>query len=243
MEKIVELNYKWIKENNIIIHDYGNSILLLENFLTKDMSKDFINYIGSFEESDWREMYWENIMSKYNYIKEKNKTELKKKEDILHAIATKEITDIDNFFREYERDSDRSLNVEKYPDLELLYSRWKNLFKSTKPENESKINIDRASFITRTTTGNKLTEHIDNSSDGLLVYATVLYVNDNFKGGQLYFPDFDTIIEPKAGSLCVFDGSKNLIHGVKTVTEGTRYSIPAFVWDNTKDDTWRRTHK
>jgi hypothetical protein len=43
--------------------------------------------------------------------------------------------------------------------------------------------------------------------------------------------------------LCVFDGSKNLKHGVKTVTKGTRYSIPLFVWDNTKDDTWRKVYK
>jgi hypothetical protein len=62
-------------------------------------------------------------MNKYNHFKEKNKTELKNNEDIIHAIATKEITDIDSFFRLYYRDYNRSLNVEKYRDLKILYSR------------------------------------------------------------------------------------------------------------------------
>ena len=243
MEKIVELNYSWIKENNIIINDYGNSILLLENFLTEEMTRNFINYIESFEESSWRELYLETIMNKYNHFKEKNKTELKNNEDIIHAIATKEITDIDSFFRLYHRDYNRSLNVAKYRDLKILYSRWENLFKPIKLENKFRIDVERPSFLTRTTVGNELTAHIDNSSSGLLLYATVLYINDNFKGGELFFPDHDIIIEPKAGSLCVFDGSKNLKHGVKTVTKGTRYSIPLFVWDNTKDDTWRKVYK
>jgi hypothetical protein len=62
-------------------------------------------------------------MNKYNYVKEENKAELKNNKDIIHAIATKEITDIDSFFRLYHRDYNRSLKVEKYTDLEILYSR------------------------------------------------------------------------------------------------------------------------
>jgi predicted 2-oxoglutarate/Fe(II)-dependent dioxygenase YbiX len=57
----------------------------------------------------------------------------------------------------------------------------------------------------------------------------VFYINDNYEGGELYFPDIDVVIKPEMGSLCVFDGSKLLKHGVKTVTKGTRYNSTIFV--------------
>jgi predicted 2-oxoglutarate/Fe(II)-dependent dioxygenase YbiX len=50
-------------------------------------------------------------------------------------------------------------------------------------------------------------------------------------------------MKPKKGSLCVFDAFNNWTHGVKTVTKGTRYSIPIFIWDKTKDDTYRKINK
>jgi hypothetical protein len=39
-----------MKENNIIVHDYGHGILLLENFMPQNMLEDLTNHLESFTE-------------------------------------------------------------------------------------------------------------------------------------------------------------------------------------------------
>lgn len=60
--------------------------------------------------------------------------------------------------------------------------------------------------------------------------ATLLYLNDDYKGGQLYFPKQGFSISPAAGSLLAFDGGTDHKHAVKEITEGNRYVFVAF-WD------------
>ena len=59
-------------------------------------------------------------------------------------------------------------------------------------------------------------------------YGSILYVNDNYEGGELYFPGYDICFKPKAGTLVFFPSSTYYIHGVKPVTGGIRYTSPHF---------------
>jgi hypothetical protein len=52
--------------------------------------------------------------------------------------------------------------------------------------------------------------------------TSILYLNDNFVGGETYIED--KIITPKKGTIIIFNG-KNLHHGVNKIKEGTRYTI------------------
>jgi hypothetical protein len=61
-------------------------------------------------------------------------------------------------------------------------------------------------------------------------YAAILYLNDDYEGGQIYFPQHNVDISPKAGSLLVFEGSHEYLHGVREITSGDRFTILAF-WD------------
>lgn len=62
-------------------------------------------------------------------------------------------------------------------------------------------------------------------------YVCLLYLNDNYKGGQLNFRDYDIEISPPEGLLVAFPGGFENIHEVKKVLSGTRYTLGAF-WDN-----------
>jgi hypothetical protein len=246
MNNMLELNKEWMKENNIIVHDYGHGILLLENFMPKNMLEDLTNHLESSTESSWRAEFLRTCMTKYNDLQTDKQNVLCSHEDIIHAIATKKITDIDGFFGTdwvYQRDYDRTLKITHYDNREALVNRWVNLFHVIDPKNQNNIEIDNIESIARMTTGRVLTEHVDAAPNGLLIYATVFYINEDYEGGELYFPDVDVIVKPKAGSLCIFEGLKPLLHGVKTVTKGIRYSSTIFVWDTTKDDAWRRLHR
>lgn len=64
------------------------------------------------------------------------------------------------------------------------------------------------------------------------LYTSMLYLNDDFEGGELFFPQHNFSIKPEAGMLLVFSGSIENMHGIKQIQKGTRYTHTTF-W--TKD--------
>ena len=58
--------------------------------------------------------------------------------------------------------------------------------------------------------------------------AGLFYLNDDYEGGELYFPNQGIEFKPKAGGAYFFPGDKNYIHGVKEITSGIRYVVPFF---------------
>ena len=86
--------------------------------------------------------------------------------------------------------------------------------------------------------GSSANPHSDNSdfdgnpTEGFdnLKYVGILYLNSDYAGGNLYFPDHGIDIHPNAGSMYIFSGGVENIHGVTEITSGTRYSIVSF-WD------------
>jgi hypothetical protein len=65
-------------------------------------------------------------------------------------------------------------------------------------------------------------------------YAGFLYLNDDFEGGLLKFPDQSIEIKPEAGMLAVFDGGFNNMHEVSLIESGVRYTIGSF-WDDREE--------
>jgi hypothetical protein len=57
---------------------------------------------------------------------------------------------------------------------------------------------------------------------------SLFYWNDDFEGGELYYPDHDIIIKPEPGLAVLHPGDIHYLHGVKMVTSGERYTTPAF---------------
>ena len=84
--------------------------------------------------------------------------------------------------------------------------------------------------------GSSANPHSDNSdfdgnpTEGFdnLKYVGILYLNSDYEGGDLYFPDHDISIHPNSGSMYIFSGGVENIHGVTEITRGTRYSIVSF---------------
>lgn len=79
--------------------------------------------------------------------------------------------------------------------------------------------------------------HSDNSDfDGkpnsfqINKYVGILYLNGDYEGGELYFPEHDISIRPSAYSFISFPGGVENIHGVSEITKGTRYTMVSF-WD------------
>lgn len=58
----------------------------------------------------------------------------------------------------------------------------------------------------------------------------LLYINDDYDGGELDFRDHDISIKPLVGQLVTFPGGIDNVHQVLPVKNGTRHTIGAF-WD------------
>jgi hypothetical protein len=61
-------------------------------------------------------------------------------------------------------------------------------------------------------------------------YAAIIYLNDQYSGGEIYFPEHDLSIKPRAGSMLLFPGGKENLHGVNEIVSGYRHTIISF-WD------------
>lgn len=73
--------------------------------------------------------------------------------------------------------------------------------------------------------------------------ASLLYLNDDYEGGELYFPNQGFEISPKKNSLYIFEGGGDHRHGVKKILGGNRYVLVAFwEYENREDlqDFWER---
>lgn len=80
--------------------------------------------------------------------------------------------------------------------------------------------------------------HVDGESlwqapDGDLIWkkstdrdlSMVLYLNDDFEGGDFIFPELKIRVRPEPGMLVCFPSNRFYRHGVEPVTKGKRYSI------------------
>ena len=65
--------------------------------------------------------------------------------------------------------------------------------------------------------------HIDNQGhmESPIMWGTVIYFNDDYEGGEIYYPDYDYLYKPKAGAMAMHSGSTR--HGVKKVISGERF--------------------
>lgn len=68
--------------------------------------------------------------------------------------------------------------------------------------------------------------HIDAVElEPFIEYSTVIYLNDEFEGGEIYFPNKNFVYKPVKYSAVFFPGnSYEYEHGVHAITSGERYT-------------------
>jgi hypothetical protein len=88
--------------------------------------------------------------------------------------------------------------------------------------------------------GSKMSEHSDiysyvkkNNQPVAPSLTAILYLNDDYVGGEINFVKDNMSIKPKAGSMFVFPSNKQ--HEVLEITSGNRYMTQTYVYPNTID--------
>jgi predicted 2-oxoglutarate/Fe(II)-dependent dioxygenase YbiX len=63
------------------------------------------------------------------------------------------------------------------------------------------------------------------------VVSAILYLNDDYEGGHLEFPNFGIKIKPQAGMLILFPSNYAYTHAAHPVTKGTKYALVTWIRD------------
>ena len=109
-----------------------------------------------------------------------------------------------------------------------------------------KVNVPSYEFVyveppqlVRWREGDEMTPHADNiEQDGITpnssphrTYGGVIYLNHDFKGGEIYYPNLNIQVSPKPGMVVIHPAGLRYTHGVKKINYGTRYTISTFFTD------------
>jgi Rps23 Pro-64 3,4-dihydroxylase Tpa1-like proline 4-hydroxylase len=103
--------------------------------------------------------------------------------------------------------------------FELVYKKSVDLYDvAINPFHKSALHLVK--FVK----GFYLAPHVDTlSSEGNHI-ASVYYINDDYTGGEINFPDHNLQIKPKPNSLIIFPGNENYLHEVLPIVDNNRYS-------------------
>lgn len=87
------------------------------------------------------------------------------------------------------------------------------------------IETDEGYTLLRYKDGNFYGKHTDDFRSHHRIVSGLLYLNDDYEGGELYFNDLDELIKPKAGSIVLFPSNFAFAHESKPIIKGTKYAI------------------
>lgn len=118
-----------------------------------------------------------------------------------------------------------------------IYKRIQDFIK--KEYNLEKIEADEMSIV-RWFPGTEQPPHCDDMSNTDIQgfshrnFGVIVYLNDDYQGGQTYYPQHSFYVEPKQGKIAVHPGDSDHLHGVTKIEKNIRYTIASF-WSKDKD--------
>lgn len=151
-------------------------------------------------------------------------------------------TPMENMFAGITAYDTETSNYTEDSNLNIAIDFNKSIIISINTLLSNKFNIKyklKTYFFNCLTPGAKMGIHIDNDAlvsndiqDNQHKYknnlSALLYLNDDYTGGELRFIHSEFDIKPKPGSLIFFEGDAEKPHKVREVLSGNRYNIVSF---------------
>lgn len=113
----------------------------------------------------------------------------------------------------------------KVIDILRSYAKKSNLIQKDFFNAERDVIITK-SFGSGWSVGQSGDPHIDAiDKEPFIEFSTVIYLNDEYEGGQIYFPKQNFYLKPKKYSAVFFPGNDyDYLHGVSEIKSGNRYT-------------------
>jgi len=195
--------------NTEVFHD---QVLFVKDFLQPEELDTILKIIETTPNEDWAIEYTKNLarfcMEKFG------------RDDVDNLVA-------EGKFEITQGWEDKNLNITTKQISATLQGRLGRLLELADPS------LELAGFGTlqRMQAGVELKAHTDQHTDPSIRYAAILYINDDYKDGTLFFKNKENSdLRPEPGTLLVFPGNEEYEHGVRFVGEGPiRYVTVGFM--------------
>jgi hypothetical protein len=192
-----------------VVHD---QVLIVENLLLKEELETLLKIIKTTDDDDWFLEYKRSLsrfcMEKFGRSDVEN----------LVAEGKYEIT---------QGWDDKNLNIGNETISKVLQKRIGDLISLS----DNTLALAGFGTLQRMQEGVELKSHTDQHTDPSIKYAAILYINDDYKDGTLFFKNKENSdLRPKPGSLLIFPGNQEFEHGVRNVGKGPiRYVLVGFI--------------
>ena len=80
-------------------------------------------------------------------------------------------------------------------------------------------------FVKYEGAGTQFRIHADHGPTYVATISAVIYLNDNYEGGELWFPRFGVDLKPKQGDIAIFPSTFIYEHASKEMIDGTKYAV------------------
>jgi hypothetical protein len=201
-------------DNGYSFEEIAPELISVENFLSKEQLDTLNNIIDSTSQEDWEIEYLSNLktfcMEKFG------------RDDVDNLVAEGKFEITQNW-------KDKNFNISDHEMYIPMYTSLNSMVVSSDPE----LHLSGLATIQRMQTGVELKSHTDQHTDPSIRYATIIYINDEYVDGELFFPNLDVQLKPKPGTMLFFPGNEEYEHGVRHVGEGPiRYVLVGFIKEN-----------
>lgn len=192
-----------------VFHDH---VLFINDFLKKEELETLLEIIKTTPDKSWWIEYTENLTR--------------------FCIEKFGRADVDNLVAEGKFEitqgwQDKNLNITSEDITRTLQVRLGNLLSLS----DKSLELAGFGTLQRMQAGVELKAHTDQHTDPSIRYAAILYINDDYKDGTLFFKNKENSdLRPKPGTLVIFPGNEEYEHGVRFVGEGPiRYVTVGFI--------------
>jgi predicted 2-oxoglutarate/Fe(II)-dependent dioxygenase YbiX len=185
--------------------DYG--INLYKNAISKERCNEIIYQVESAIKEDLPGIFWRGaqVNDKEDDNAVRNCVDLKYKREHLGTILPKN----DNLYNAHKSvEESLDLCLKNYESLWHLQMRYKEAFNFVKynPGKYFKIHADHGPYYTCTV-------------------SAVIYLNDDYEGGEIEFTRHGIKVKPDAGDIVIFPSNFVYEHASCEVFSGTKYSV------------------
>lgn len=200
-----------LEHNGFIVQNITNDILIVENFLSKEELSEIFNIINITPEEDWHIEYHKNLkifcMEKFG------------RDDIDNLVSEGKFEITQNW-------EDKNFDISNKNISRILHNRLNKLIRNL----NKTIELIGFATIQRMQEGVELKSHTDQHTDPSIEYAAIIYLNNDYVNGELFFEHMDIELKPNPGSLLLFPGNDKYEHGVRHVGKGpVRYVLVGFI--------------
>ena len=133
----------------------------------------------------------------------------------------------------YQKRFNKGIDSETDPELAYIRDTLTNAILGASQDYAITNSIDIGTVspisISKYSTGRFMGPHVDSyGEDHSPVISVVLYLNDEYLGGEINFKEQNVIIKPEAGSIVIFPSVEPYYHESMPVLEGIKYMSPGF---------------